>query len=120
MPPFSRSVSSVPNILRFSSASNVPGTDTAYDDLLEPISTPPLSSAKLCVRYHRPKERKESATRAPATGGQARLGGDQKGNLMITCKKARISSERSTASGGALVREVQPAEEPAENPTKER
>ena len=36
---------SVPNSSHFSSASNVLGTDdAAYDDLLEPISSPPLSS----------------------------------------------------------------------------
>ena len=39
---------------------------------------------------------------------------------MITCQRARISSERSRASGGALVRQLLPAEEPTESPAKER
>ena len=35
---------SVPNSSRFSSTSNVSGTDTAYDDLLEPVPSPPIRS----------------------------------------------------------------------------
>ena len=45
MPPSSSPyLLSIPNNSRLSSASNVPGTDVAYDDLLEPIHSPPLSS----------------------------------------------------------------------------
>ena len=49
VPPCSQSVPNVPNSSRFSSASNVSGTDAAYDDLLELI--PPLSplSYQVCV-----------------------------------------------------------------------
>ena len=35
---------SVPNSTRFSGASKVSGTDAVYDDLLEPIPSPPVSS----------------------------------------------------------------------------
>ena len=37
------------------------------------------------------------------------------GNPTITCQRAGISSARSTAPGGALVREVPSVEEPAES-----
>ena len=42
------------------------------------------------------------------------------GNPTITYQRAGISSARSTAPGGALVREVPLAEEPAESAAKER
>ena len=42
VPPCTQSVPSGPNSSSVSSASNFPGTDAAYDDLLEPIPSPPL------------------------------------------------------------------------------
>ena len=44
---------SVPNKSRFSSASNVSWTDAAYDDLLEPIPSPPLSSVLGEIKFWR-------------------------------------------------------------------
>ena len=41
-------------------------------------------------------------------------------NSIITCQGAGISSARSTAPEGALVREVPPAGEPAQSAPKER
>ena len=44
---------SVPNSSRFPSASNVSGTDAAYDDLLEPIPSPPISSVLGQIEFER-------------------------------------------------------------------
>ena len=53
VPPCSQSDPSVPNSSRFSSASNVSGTDAAYDDLLEPIPSPLLSSVLVESKFGR-------------------------------------------------------------------
>ena len=42
------------------------------------------------------------------------------GNPTINHQRAGMSSARSTATGGALVREVPPVEEPTESAAKER
>ena len=44
---------SVPNSSRFSGASNVSKTDAAYDDLLEPIPSPPISSVLVEIEFGR-------------------------------------------------------------------
>ena len=53
VPPFSESVPNVPSIPSFSSTSNIPATDTAYDDLLEPIPSPPLCSVLEGIEFER-------------------------------------------------------------------
>ena len=44
---------SVSNSSRFSNASNVPGTDAAYYDLLEPIPSPPLNPMLGKIEFRR-------------------------------------------------------------------